>query len=87
MPWPAIVGANALSHHQFGDVVAHLEPNRKVRIHRPVAIELRPRRLDVRYKSVVSLGYPYAARAGTPNVDWRAEMRGKGLPVDDPVPV
>src|SRR5258706_877688 len=36
-----------------------------------------PRRLDVRYKSVVSLGYPYAARAGTPKVDWRAEMRGR----------
>ena len=35
-----------------------------------------PRRLDARYKSVVSLGYPYAARA-TPNVDWRAEMRGR----------
>ena len=36
-----------------------------------------PRRLDARYKSVVSLGYPYAARAGTPNVDWRTEMRGR----------
>ena len=36
-----------------------------------------PRRLDPRYKSVVSLGYPYAARAGTPNVDWRIEMRGR----------
>jgi epoxyqueuosine reductase len=35
-----------------------------------------PRRLDPRYKSVVSLGYPYAARA-TPNLDWRAEMRGR----------
>ena len=35
-----------------------------------------PRRLDARYKSVVSLGYPYAARA-TPEVDWRAEMRGR----------
>jgi epoxyqueuosine reductase len=35
-----------------------------------------PRRLDARYKSVVSLGYPYAARA-TPAVDWRAEMRGR----------
>ena len=35
-----------------------------------------PRRLDPRYKSVVSLGYPYAARA-TPDVDWRAEMRGR----------
>jgi epoxyqueuosine reductase len=35
-----------------------------------------PRRLDARYKSVVSLGYPYAARA-TPDVDWRAEMRGR----------
>ena len=35
-----------------------------------------PRRLDARYKSVVSLGYPYAARA-TPTVDWRAEMRGR----------
>jgi epoxyqueuosine reductase len=35
-----------------------------------------PRRLDTRYKSVVSLGYPYSARA-TPKVDWRAEMRGR----------
>jgi epoxyqueuosine reductase len=35
-----------------------------------------PRRLDTRYKSVVSLGYPYAARA-TPKIDWRAEMRGR----------
>jgi epoxyqueuosine reductase len=35
-----------------------------------------PRRLDPRYKSVVSLGYPYAARA-TPEVDWHAEMRGR----------
>ncbi len=35
-----------------------------------------PRRLDPRYKSVVSLGYPYAARA-TPDVDWRAELRGR----------
>jgi epoxyqueuosine reductase len=35
-----------------------------------------PRRLDARYKSVVSLGYPYAARA-TPDVDWRGEMRGR----------
>src|SRR3984957_6329685 len=35
-----------------------------------------PRRLDPRYKSVVSLGYPYAARA-TPKVDWRVEMRGR----------
>jgi epoxyqueuosine reductase len=35
-----------------------------------------PRRLDPRYKSVVSLAYPYDARA-TPKVDWRAEMRGR----------
>ncbi len=35
-----------------------------------------PRRLDARYKSVVSLGYPYAARA-TPEVDWRGELRGR----------
>ena len=35
-----------------------------------------PRRLDARLKSVVSLGYPYAARA-TPVVDWRGEMRGR----------
>lgn len=35
-----------------------------------------PRRLDARYKSVVSLGYSYAGRA-TPNVDWRGEMRGR----------
>ena len=35
-----------------------------------------PRRLDPRYQSVVSLGYPYAAPA-TPEVDWRAEMRGR----------
>ena len=35
-----------------------------------------PHRLDARYNSVVSLGYPYAARA-TPSVDWRGEMRGR----------
>ncbi len=35
-----------------------------------------PRLLDPRYKSVVSLGYPYAARA-MPDLDWRAEMRGR----------
>jgi epoxyqueuosine reductase len=35
-----------------------------------------PRRLDARYKSVVSIGYPYAVRA-TPRVDWRGEMRGR----------
>jgi epoxyqueuosine reductase len=35
-----------------------------------------PRRLDHRYKSVVSLGYPYETRS-TPAVDWRAEMRGR----------
>jgi epoxyqueuosine reductase len=35
-----------------------------------------PRRLDPRYKSVVSLVYPYAARP-TPDVDWRGELRGR----------
>ncbi len=39
-----------------------------------------PRRLDPRYKSVVSLGYPYA-RPSLPEdsrtLDWRAEMRGR----------
>ena len=35
-----------------------------------------PRRLDARFRSVVSLGYPYAARA-TPEVDWRGELRGR----------
>src|SRR5271169_922679 len=35
-----------------------------------------PRRLDPRYRSVVSLGYPYSARA-TPEVDWRGELRGR----------
>jgi epoxyqueuosine reductase len=35
-----------------------------------------PRRLDTRYRSIVSLGYPYAQRA-TPTVDWRTEMRGR----------
>jgi epoxyqueuosine reductase len=39
-------------------------------------LRLDPRRLDPRYRSVVSLGYPYAVRA-TPKVDWRAEMRGR----------
>ncbi len=39
-----------------------------------------PRRLDARYKSVVSLGYPYAPVALPENaasIDWRAEMRGR----------
>jgi epoxyqueuosine reductase len=35
-----------------------------------------PRHLDPRLRSVVSLGYPYAARA-TPEVDWRGELRGR----------
>jgi epoxyqueuosine reductase len=35
-----------------------------------------PRRLDPRYKSIVSLAYPYAAPA-PPRVDWRAELRGR----------
>jgi epoxyqueuosine reductase len=39
-----------------------------------------PRALDPRYKSVVSLGYPYARPALPENsrsFDWRAEMRGR----------
>jgi epoxyqueuosine reductase len=35
-----------------------------------------PRTLDPRLKSVVSLGYPYAAPA-YPRLDWRAELRGR----------
>ena len=36
-----------------------------------------PRRLDPRYKSVVSLGYPYAPSAlgEYTQIDWRAELR------------
>ena len=37
---------------------------------------LDPRRIDPRLRSVVSLGYPYAAPA-LPDIDWRAEMRGR----------
>jgi epoxyqueuosine reductase len=37
---------------------------------------LNPRRIDPRLRSVVSLGYPYAAPA-VPNIDWRAAMRGR----------
>jgi epoxyqueuosine reductase len=38
-----------------------------------------PRRLDARYKSVVSLGYPYAPAAPGEysRIDWRAELRGR----------
>jgi epoxyqueuosine reductase len=39
-----------------------------------------PRRLDARYKSVVSLGYPYAPPASSEKsrtIDWRAELRGR----------
>ncbi|HVA81450.1 MAG TPA: tRNA epoxyqueuosine(34) reductase QueG [Candidatus Binataceae bacterium] len=35
-----------------------------------------PRRIDPRLRSVVSLGYPYAAPA-IPDIDWRAAMRGR----------
>jgi len=35
-----------------------------------------PRLLDPRLRSVVSLGYPYDAPA-SPQVDWRAELRGR----------
>ncbi|HZO81528.1 MAG TPA: tRNA epoxyqueuosine(34) reductase QueG [Candidatus Binataceae bacterium] len=37
---------------------------------------LDPRRIDSRLRTVISLGYPYAAPA-LPEVDWRAEMRGR----------
>lgn len=37
---------------------------------------LDPRGIDPRLRSIVSLGYPYAAPA-PPDVDWRAEMRGR----------
>src|SRR5438309_1709436 len=37
---------------------------------------LDPRRIDPRLRSVVSLGYPYAAPA-VPDIDWRATMRGR----------
>jgi epoxyqueuosine reductase len=35
-----------------------------------------PRRIDPRLRSIVSLGYPYAAPA-IPDIDWRAAMRGR----------
>jgi epoxyqueuosine reductase len=35
-----------------------------------------PRRIDPRLRSVVSLGYPYAAPA-IPHIDWRAALRGR----------
>src|SRR5260370_41637550 len=37
---------------------------------------LDPRRIDPRLRSVVRLGYPYAAPA-IPHIDWRAPMRGR----------
>ena len=37
---------------------------------------LDPRRIDPRLRSVVSLGYPYAAPA-IPDIDWRTAMRGR----------
>ena len=37
---------------------------------------LDPRRIDTHLRSVVSLGYPYAAPA-IPNIDWRSAMRGR----------
>jgi epoxyqueuosine reductase len=38
-----------------------------------------PRRLDARYKSVVSLAYPYAPSfpQNSHTIDWRAELRGR----------
>jgi epoxyqueuosine reductase len=38
-----------------------------------------PRALDARFKSVVSLGYPYAPppTIDAPSIDWRSEMRGR----------
>jgi len=35
-----------------------------------------PRRLNSKYRSVISLGYPYAAPA-TPKIDWAGELRGR----------
>jgi epoxyqueuosine reductase len=43
---------------------------------REPARRLDPRSLDARFRSVISLGYPYAAPAA-PQRDWRAELRGR----------
>ncbi|HUY28930.1 MAG TPA: tRNA epoxyqueuosine(34) reductase QueG [Candidatus Binataceae bacterium] len=43
---------------------------------REPARRIDPRVLDSRFKSVVSLAYPYAA-ARPPEIDWRAELRGR----------
>lgn len=43
---------------------------------RAPARRIDPRLLDDRLRSVVSLGYPYAAPA-PPRLDWRAELRGR----------
>ncbi|MGH7778349.1 MAG: tRNA epoxyqueuosine(34) reductase QueG [Candidatus Binataceae bacterium] len=43
---------------------------------REPARRIDPRVLDSRFKSVVSLAYPYAA-ARPPEIDWRAQMRGR----------
>ncbi len=43
---------------------------------REPARRIDPRTLDSRFKSVVSLAYPYAA-ARAPDIDWRAQMRGR----------
>jgi epoxyqueuosine reductase len=43
---------------------------------REPARRLDPRLLDARFRSVISLGYPYAAPVA-PRADWRAELRGR----------
>ncbi|MFZ0658947.1 MAG: tRNA epoxyqueuosine(34) reductase QueG [Candidatus Binataceae bacterium] len=43
---------------------------------RDPARRIDPRVLDSRFKSVVSLAYPYAA-VRPPEIDWRAELRGR----------
>ncbi|MHB8381076.1 MAG: tRNA epoxyqueuosine(34) reductase QueG [Candidatus Binataceae bacterium] len=43
---------------------------------REPARRIDPRVLDSRFKSVVSLAYPYTA-ARPPEIDWRAELRGR----------
>lgn len=60
----------------FGDWLANDRQASMDYLSRNPQRRLDPRVLNARFKSVVSLGYPYSPPA-IPRLDWRAEMRGR----------
>jgi epoxyqueuosine reductase len=60
----------------FADWIADGRAATMAYLAREPARRIDPRVLDSRFKSVVSLAYPHAA-ARPPEIDWRAQMRGR----------